>query len=167
MVRRAGYLEEFLDFWSARPEIKRVWFSMYTPQIGELSNEMLSPQQRTEAVRVLRTLHRRQSKLDMRPEATESFLSPPKSPAECTFARTTHTISADMKTHVTPCQFGGNPDCSHCGCVASVALHALTEMRTPIGVKIGTLLNASLPIGEWNRPSPQAPPPPGNRAAAA
>jgi len=167
MLRRPGYLEEFLDFWSARPEIKRIWFSIYSPQKGELSNEMLSQRQRAETVRVLLGLRQKYSKLDMRREAIQSFLSPPRSPQECVFARTTHTISADLKTRVTPCQFGGNPDCSQCGCVASVALHALNDMRTPIGVKVGTLLKASLLIGEWRRPSPQVPPPPANRVAAA
>ncbi|HZD09264.1 MAG TPA: hypothetical protein VE176_13500 [Candidatus Limnocylindrales bacterium] len=28
----------------------------------------------------------------------------------CIFAQTTHTISADLKSKITPCQFGGNPD---------------------------------------------------------
>src|ERR1700744_2832315 len=28
---RPGYLEEFLRFWSARPEINKVWFSLFTP----------------------------------------------------------------------------------------------------------------------------------------
>lgn len=148
MVRRPGYLAEFLDFWSRRPETKRVWFSMYTPQKGEIANEILSPAQRAQAVQVLLALRRHKNKLDMTPEAIESFLTPPQSPRECTFARTTHTVSADLKTRVTPCQFGGNPDCSQCGCVASVALHALNGYRTPVGLKVGTLLNASLRIGQ-------------------
>src|ERR1700719_3783286 len=31
---RPGYLEEFLRFWSPRPEVKRVWVSLFTPQQG-------------------------------------------------------------------------------------------------------------------------------------
>ena len=31
---RPGYFEEFLRFWSARPEVKRVWVSLFTPQQG-------------------------------------------------------------------------------------------------------------------------------------
>jgi MoaA/NifB/PqqE/SkfB family radical SAM enzyme len=148
MMSRSGYLGEFLEVWSARPEVKRVWFSIYTPQKGELSNEMLTRDQRARAVESLLALRNQPSKLDMTSKAIASFLTPPQSPAHCTFARTTHTISADLKTRVTPCQFGGNPDCSQCGCVASVALHALNDYRSPLGFKIGTLLNASLRVGE-------------------
>src|SRR5207249_5618556 len=32
MMRRTRYLEDFLAFWTPRPEIKRVWMSMFTPQ---------------------------------------------------------------------------------------------------------------------------------------
>lgn len=165
MVRRPGYLQEFLRFWSARPETKRVWFSIYTPQKGEISNEMLTPAQREEVVRILLALRREKNQLDMTPEAIRSFLTPPQSPEECAFARTTTTISADLKTRVAPCQFGGNPDCSQCGCVATVALHALTGYRTPIGVKVGTILEASLRIGESRQVKGDDPPEP-NVAAA-
>jgi hypothetical protein len=37
------------------------------------------------------------------------FASPPRSPKDCVFALTTQVISADLKTKVVPCQFGGNP----------------------------------------------------------
>src|ERR1700722_18899585 len=45
-VEQEGYLDEFLAFWSARPEIHRIWFSVYTPQRGEQSAEMLTPELR-------------------------------------------------------------------------------------------------------------------------
>ena len=35
MMKRPGYLKEFLDFWTPRPEIRKVWFSLFTPQRGE------------------------------------------------------------------------------------------------------------------------------------
>src|SRR6476659_5073007 len=38
-VNRQGYIEEFLRFWSARPEIAKIWISLYTPQLGEVSAE--------------------------------------------------------------------------------------------------------------------------------
>src|SRR5207253_648125 len=41
-VNRDGYLEEFLQFWSAQQETEKVWFSLYTPQVGEISAERLS-----------------------------------------------------------------------------------------------------------------------------
>lgn len=34
IVSRPGYLEEFLTFWSAREEIEKIWFSLFTPQRG-------------------------------------------------------------------------------------------------------------------------------------
>jgi sulfatase maturation enzyme AslB (radical SAM superfamily) len=42
MMKRPGYLAAFLDFWTPRPEIKKVWFSMFTPQVGDQMPEILS-----------------------------------------------------------------------------------------------------------------------------
>src|SRR5215470_17995563 len=42
-VQRDGYLEEFVKFWSARTEVEKIWYSLYTPQIGEVSDERLRP----------------------------------------------------------------------------------------------------------------------------
>src|SRR5436190_13018004 len=42
-VNRPGYLEEFTRFWSARDEVEKIWMSLYTPQIGEISEERLRP----------------------------------------------------------------------------------------------------------------------------
>ena len=46
MMKRPGYLKAFLDFWTARPEISKVWFSLFTPQIGDSLPEMLHPDER-------------------------------------------------------------------------------------------------------------------------
>ncbi|HAX41242.1 MAG TPA: radical SAM protein, partial [Solibacterales bacterium] len=35
MMKRPGYLREFLEFWTPRPEIHKVWFSLFTPQVGD------------------------------------------------------------------------------------------------------------------------------------
>src|SRR5580704_9613215 len=32
IAERRGYLDEFLQFWTERPEVRRVWFSLFTPQ---------------------------------------------------------------------------------------------------------------------------------------
>ena len=37
-VRRDGYLEEFAKFWSANPAVSQIWISLYTPQVGEISD---------------------------------------------------------------------------------------------------------------------------------
>jgi sulfatase maturation enzyme AslB (radical SAM superfamily) len=42
MLSRVGHLEECVAFWSGRSEVNRVWVSLYTPQLGEQSAEMLS-----------------------------------------------------------------------------------------------------------------------------
>ena len=42
-INRAGYLEEFLQIWSAQPEMRKIWMSLYTPQVGEVSAERLTP----------------------------------------------------------------------------------------------------------------------------
>src|SRR4029079_16712137 len=34
---RPGDLDEFVRFWSERAEIERIWMSLYTPQVGEVS----------------------------------------------------------------------------------------------------------------------------------
>ena len=36
-----GYVTEFTKFWAAIPDVKRIWFSLYTPQKGEQSTERL------------------------------------------------------------------------------------------------------------------------------
>ena len=42
----ARYFEEFLSFWSARPEVRKIWFSIFTPQVGEEATEILPPDER-------------------------------------------------------------------------------------------------------------------------
>src|ERR1700684_2727393 len=46
MLARPGYLEEYVKFWQERPEVNRIWVSVYTPQIGEQSPEMLTAEDR-------------------------------------------------------------------------------------------------------------------------
>ena len=148
MLRRSGYLKDFAEFWSSRPEVKRIWFSMYTPQVGEVSNEMIPMGQRKLAVDALLKIIEQYPIVDMPKGAVRNFLTPPKSPAHCTFARTTETISADLKSKVTPCQFGGNPDCSQCGCIASVALEAVSKHKIGGTIRAGTIMRGSMRVGE-------------------
>ncbi len=150
-VSRAGYLEEFVRFWSGQPATKRIWMSLYTPQIGEVSAEQLTPADRERVLAELRLLRTRYPKLDMPLGLLAAYAAPPRSPGECTFARLTHCVSADLKKQITPCQFGGNPDCSQCGCMASAALAAISRHQLVPGLQIGTLVNASLQVGEVAR----------------
>jgi hypothetical protein len=148
MVRRSGYLKDFAELWSSRPEVKRIWFSMYTPQVGEVSNEIIPWPEREKTVAALLKIAEQYPLVDMPAGAIRNFLTPPKSPDKCTFARTTETISADLKSRVTPCQFGGNPDCSQCGCIASVALEAVSKHKVGGTVRAGTIMEGSIRIGQ-------------------
>jgi len=125
IVERPGYLDEFLAFWSGLRETEKVWFSIFTPQMGAIDPEILTRSQRTGVIAELHRLRVKYPVLDMPDSVIDEILSPPNSPAECIFARTTKTISADLKTRIVPCQFGGQPDCKQCGCIASVGLAAV------------------------------------------
>src|SRR5712691_3927302 len=124
-VNRPGYIDEFLRIWSARPEVEKIWISLYTPQIGEVSDERLRPIDREIVVADLMALRVRYPKLALPKGLIEVYAEPPSSPDECVFARTTTVLSADLKTVVTPCQYGGVPDCSQCGCIASAGMAAV------------------------------------------
>src|SRR6202041_252056 len=75
------------------------------------------------------------------------FSSPPQSPEDCVFAQTTRTLSADLTTEITPCQFGGKPDCGSCGCVASMGLAAVAAHKLGGFIPVGAIFNASIKIG--------------------
>jgi hypothetical protein len=80
-------------------------------------------------------------------ELIRQFEKPPHSPSECVFALTTQTLSADLTTKITPCQFGGQPDCESCGCIASMGLAAIAAHRIGGIIPVGALFRASLRIG--------------------
>ena len=146
-MMRAGYLDEFLAFWSARPEVFRIWMSLYTPQIGERSPECLQQADRARAIDDLRFLRRRYAKLFLNDETLAAYQTPPESPDACIFARMTTSITADLSTAITPCQFGGTPDCRNCGCLASAGLAAIGRHRLLGLVPIDAVFDASLRIG--------------------
>jgi MoaA/NifB/PqqE/SkfB family radical SAM enzyme len=146
-INRPGYLEDFLKLWSAKREVRKIWMSLYTPQIGESSAERLTPADRERVVADLMALRLRYPKLEAPKGLLDVYATPPSSPAECVFARTTTTVSADLKTRITPCQFGGNPDCSNCGCIASAGLGAIARHRLPGGLRVGAIFENSLRVG--------------------
>ncbi len=148
MMKRPGYLAEFLEFWTPRPEVKKVWFSLFTPQVGDRMPEILSAEERARAIAELVELRRQYSKLDMPEGMIRQFASPPHSPQDCVFALTTQTLSADLQTKITPCQFGGNPDCASCGCVASMGLAAVASHKLGRILAVGTIFKASVKIGQ-------------------
>lgn len=148
MMKRPGYLGEFLEFWTPRPEIKKVWFSLFTPQVGDQLPEILTTEERKRVIAEMVELRRRYPKLDMSEMVIRQFASPPQRPQDCVFALTTQTLSADLETKVTPCQFGGNPDCTSCGCMASMGLASIAAHKLGGILSVGSIFKASFKIGE-------------------
>lgn len=160
MMKRPGYLNEFLEFWTPRPEIKKIWLSLFTPQIGDNLPEMLTAEERTRAIDEMLELRLKFPKLDMPAALVKQFATPPSNPSDCVFARTTQVLSADLETKVTPCQYGGNPDCSSCGCVASMGLASIAAHKLGGIVPVGAIFRASLNIGlAWSKLTAEPKPP--------
>jgi MoaA/NifB/PqqE/SkfB family radical SAM enzyme len=158
MMNRPGYLNEFLAFWTLQPEVQRIWFSIFTPQVGDSLPEILTPQQRAQAVDEMLRLRKLYPKLDMAEELLRQFSTPPHNPSECTFALTTQTLSADLRTKITPCQFGGTPDCASCGCIASMGLAAVAAHKIGGFIPVGSIFKASLKLGKAWAKRKSAPP---------
>ncbi|HEY2153874.1 MAG TPA: radical SAM protein [Vicinamibacterales bacterium] len=150
-VNRPGYIEEFLKIWSDRKEIQKIWISLYTPQVGEVSEERLRPVDRELVVADLLALRLKYPKLKLPEGLIEVYAEPPHSPDDCVFAQMTTTISADLTTRITPCQFGGAPDCENCGCIASAGLAAVGRHKLFGFIPVGQIFAGSLKVGHQVR----------------
>jgi MoaA/NifB/PqqE/SkfB family radical SAM enzyme len=147
MLQRPGYMEEYISFWSARPEVDRIWVSLYTPQIGEQSAEKLSFEDRQEVARQLPPIALKFPKLLMNDGIARAFLHPPKNPDDCLFSKMSTNFSADLQTRVEPCVFGGSPDCSQCGCSASSGLHWIRSVKLAGPLRVGHFVGGSVRVG--------------------
>jgi organic radical activating enzyme len=147
MLERPNYLEEYISFWNARPEVIRIWISLYTPQKGEHTEEMLTAADRDRVARELPALRNRYPKLLANEGISQAIRLPPANPGECMFARMSTNYSADLASRVEPCIFGGNPDCSQCGCAISSGLHWFKDFRLAGLVKLDPIAKASMTIG--------------------
>jgi|SRR6516225_186390 organic radical activating enzyme len=146
-LRRQDYLKDFTAFWSEREEVRKIWFSLFTPQDGEQTPERLSLQDRVDAVRQISRLRTSFAKVDMSELVLKGYLAPPKLPQECIFARATTCISADLTTRITPCQFGGRPICAECGCIASAGLAAIGRYKLAGLIPVSNIFSLSERIG--------------------
>jgi organic radical activating enzyme len=151
MLQRDEYLREFVVFWSANSAVQKIWMSIFTPQRGAENVECLTPNQRASLVKQLLQLRQDHPKLDMADGIIKEFLSPPVSPDRCIFAHTTLSLSADLKTRIGPCQFGGDPDCSQCGCIASMGLSVVGHRKIVGPITAGHVFWASATIGRHVR----------------
>jgi MoaA/NifB/PqqE/SkfB family radical SAM enzyme len=147
MLARPRYLEEYVKFWNAREEVDHIWVSLYSPQIGEESTEKLTAEDRQRIARELPQLQQTYRKLLIPEGMAQAFVKPPSSPDECLFSKMSANYSADLKSRVEPCVFGGNPDCSQCGCSISSALHWIQNERIAGPLRVGHLVKASLGVG--------------------
>jgi len=147
MLSRPTYLQEYVEFWNARPEVDHIWVSLYSPQIGEESAERLTAKGREQIAATLPGLRKIYPKLQLPEGMARAFLKPPASPQDCLFAKMSLNYSADLRTHVEPCVFGGNPDCSQCGCSISSALHWIRDVNVVGPAKVRHFLRTSLAVG--------------------
>lgn len=150
-TQRDGYIEEFVRFWSAQPAVRKIWMSLYTPQKSEVSEEKLTPLDRRRAIEELEILRHRYPKLEAPKVMLDGYAEPPRSPEECVFARTSRCVSPDLSTRISPCQFGGDPDCENCGCAASAGLAAVARHPLLGGLTAGTIFELSFRAGSFAR----------------
>lgn len=154
-VKREGYLDEYLEFWTRRPEVDRIWLSIYTPQVGENSPQMLTPAERRRLLDQLVPLKAKYPALLMTAGIAEALNHPPANPDQCVFSRVSVNYSADLKTQVQPCFFGGQPDCRQCGCAVTAGLHWIGSKRILGPVRASHVMEATIALGSLfsgNRP---------------
>jgi sulfatase maturation enzyme AslB (radical SAM superfamily) len=147
MLQRPDYLDEYISFWNARPEIVRIWISLYTPHKEECAGEMLTTADREKVAAELPRLRKHYPKLLANEGISQAIRVPPVNPKQCTFSRMSTNYSADLTTRVEPCIFGGNPDCSQCGCAISSGLHWLKDFRLARLLKVEHIAKTSIFIG--------------------
>src|SRR5579875_193866 len=148
MLRRDDYLHEFAEFWSSRPEARKIWFSLYTPQEGEQSEERLQADDRRRALERLAQVAADFPKVYLPRALLDGYRLPAGSPQDCIFAHGTTCISADLETRITPCQFGGKPVCRECGCIASSGLASIGRYALAGVVPVSALFSVSRKIGD-------------------
>ncbi|MGZ4812872.1 MAG: hypothetical protein ACXVZI_08890, partial [Terriglobales bacterium] len=149
MFERDGYLEDYVRFWSERPEVNFIWVSTYSPQRGEDSAEMLQPEHYQRLIREAPELRRRYPKFLFNQEIARTLLAPPRNPDDCIFSKMSVNYTADLRTRVEPCIFGGDPDCSKCGCAISSALHWIGHRKLAGPLTVGHLVRGSVGIGKF------------------
>ena len=107
----------------------------------------MSAAERVAAVHEIVEARRVSGKVHMPDIALKGYLKPPQSPEECVFSRVTTSVSADLKTRVTPCQFGGRPVCAEYGCLASAGLASFARYRIAGLLPVASLFAVSHGIG--------------------
>jgi MoaA/NifB/PqqE/SkfB family radical SAM enzyme len=146
-IEQPGYMDRYLEFWNARPEVDRIWISVYTPQMDEESAERLTPQNRETLAEYFNSVRGKYPKLTMHKGLMDAFLQPPENPSACLFAKLSINYTADLKSRVEPCVFGGSPNCAECGCSISMGMHWLGDLKIVGPLRARHLIEGSLAIG--------------------
>ena len=146
-VEQPGYMDRYLGFWNSRPEVNRIWVSVYTPQIGEDSPERLTPENRRQLAKFLTGAAGGYPKLTMHKGLMDAFLTPPASPSACLFSKLSVNYTADLRSRVEPCVFGGSPSCADCGCSISMGMHWVGDIRIAGPLRARHLIQGSISIG--------------------
>jgi hypothetical protein len=147
IMRAAGYLEEYLAFWTARPEVDRIWLNIHTPKVSGRSEAVLRLEDRYTLVAELPKLKRCFPALLMTEGIAEAFAVPPASPDNCTFAKMSLNYSAGLKTRVDPCFYGDQPDCSQCGFAVTAGLHWVGQMPLLGPLVVRHVMDGSIAFG--------------------
>jgi len=154
-LSQSGYLTEFARFWSLQPGVRKIWFSLFTPQKGQNTPERLSEAERGVAIDRISAIRSIYPKVYAPEMVLNGYRHPPASPAECIFAQITSCVSADLSTPVVPCQIGGRPECSECGCIAATGFASLGNIRLAGLLKLSDLFALSRRFGEkWRSRRP-------------
>jgi len=115
MMKRPGYLNDFLEFWTLRPEIDKVWFSLFTPQQGDQLPEMLEPEERIRVISELTKLRKKFTKLDMPEGLIRQLAAPPQSPEDCILRSPQRTCRQILKRKSHPAYSPGTPNVDRVG----------------------------------------------------
>jgi MoaA/NifB/PqqE/SkfB family radical SAM enzyme len=146
-IEQPGYMDRYLDFWNSRPEVDRVWVSIYTPQLDDNSPERLTDENRRQLASYFQSIQGKYRKLTMTTGMIDAFLNPPESPASCMFSKLSVNYTADLRSRVEPCVFGGQPNCAECGCSISLGTHWLGEYKIAGPLRGRHLIQGSLAMG--------------------
>ena len=99
-VQDTQYAERYLEFWSAREEVHRIWMSVYTPQRGEQSAERLTHGRSQTAGRGDSRAGQEISEVSDQVRNGAGDLESASQPPECAFARVSANYTADLRTRV-------------------------------------------------------------------
>ena len=147
-LSKESYLKEFVETWSLRPNVRKIWFSLFTPQKGEHTPERLSASERMLAIERIAALRPVYPKLHAPQMVLDGYRHPPASPAQCIFAQVTHCVASDLSTPILPCQIGGRPECSECGCLAGAGLTSVGNIRLAGILKLSNIFRISKKVGD-------------------